>query len=142
MPDHIPDARLHAVVHSRNIDAKNSFKIRLRGLLDVSHLSDSGIVDQNVDPVLTKQLCERTIYGVNTSHVTLEGCGIQVPMPDCLCNLLGGAQVDIECSHSRACSREHFCNLSAYPAAGARNRNYFVVQTKRKITCASRCFRY
>jgi hypothetical protein len=115
------------VVHARNIDPKNLFKICLRCLLDVPYVGDSCIVDQNVYAVLAKQTRERAIDGVATANITLEGGGLQVPIPDDLCNLLGGAQVDVKCSHPRPRSREHFCNLPAYSAASAGNRNYFVV---------------
>jgi hypothetical protein len=79
-------------------------------------------VFQSASAVPTKQLSERTIYGVGTGHVTLEGGGAQVPMPDCLCNF-GGIEADVEYSDPRPRSRENFCNHPAYPAASARNRN-------------------
>ncbi len=60
--------------------------------------------------VLTKRLSERTIYGVGTCHVTLGGIGVQVAMADCLQDLFGGIEVDIECSDPRPGSRENFGN--------------------------------
>jgi hypothetical protein len=44
-------------------------------------------------------------------------------MADCLQDLFGGIEVDIECSDPRPGSRENFGNHPAYPAASARNHN-------------------